>query len=159
MYNSDVLTVLNKILITYISRQSKLPLTINSNDAQACCDRIVMRIASLALQRIVLRKESAFSMTNTLHQYSIRYINRKILLKNSPIKGSGQGHVAGPTIRVMISAILLTIKRDEDFGVDALLNLSQLSLVIAIFFFVDDMYITNAAKSVKTRGEDYLKQQ
>ena len=44
--------------------------------------------------------------------------------KTPPFKGSGQGHVAGPTIRVMVCAILLTILRDEDFGVDALLYVS-----------------------------------
>ena len=61
-----VLTVLNKILVTDISRQLRLPLIVTSNDGKACYDRIVLWVASLALQRIGLRLTSAFSMTNTL---------------------------------------------------------------------------------------------
>ena len=60
------MTALNKVLVIDISRQTRLPLTINSNDAQACYDRIVLWIASLALQRILLSAETAFSMTNAL---------------------------------------------------------------------------------------------
>ena len=44
-----VLTALNKVLVTDISRQTRLPLTINSSDAQAYYDCIVLWIASLAL--------------------------------------------------------------------------------------------------------------
>ena len=45
----SILIALNKILVISISRQMRLPLTINSNDAQACYDRIVLWIESLAL--------------------------------------------------------------------------------------------------------------
>ena len=58
----------------------------------------------------------------------------------------------------MISAILLTIMRDESFGLDALLYLSQLALSIAGFVFVDDIDITNATKSVDTRREVLIQQ-
>ena len=37
-----------------------------------------------------------------------------------PNQGSGQGNGAGPTIWVMISSILLTIMRDNSYGLDAL---------------------------------------
>lgn len=59
----------------------------------------------------------------------------------------------------MISAILLTIMRDNGYGLDVLSCLTQLSLVIAGFAFVDDTDIINAAKSVDTTGEDLLIQQ
>lgn len=59
----------------------------------------------------------------------------------------------------MISAILLTIMRDEGFGLDALLYLSQLALSIAGFVFVDDIDITNATKSVNSKREDLIQQQ
>ena len=62
----SVLTTLNKVLVTDIPRQTRLPLRINSNDAQAWYDCIVLWIASLALQRIGLSAEAACSMTNTL---------------------------------------------------------------------------------------------
>ena len=74
-----------------------------------------------------------------------------------PHQGSGQGNGAGPTIWVMISAILLTIMRDEGFGLNDLSFLSQFSLVIAGIVFLDDADIINAAPSVKTTGEDLLK--
>ena len=38
----SVLIALNKVLVIDISRQNRLPLTINRNDAQACYDRIVL---------------------------------------------------------------------------------------------------------------------
>ena len=62
-------------------------------------------------------------------------------------------------IWVMISAILLTIMRDESFGLDALSCLSRLALVITGFVLVDDTDIINATKSVNTTGEWLLKKQ
>jgi len=62
----SVLTALNKILVTDFSRQSRLLLTINSNDDQAYHDRIILWIASFTLQKIWVSKEAEFSTTNTL---------------------------------------------------------------------------------------------
>ena len=61
-----VLTALNKVLVTDIYRQLRLPLTVTSNDAKAYYDRIVLPVASLAFQRIGLSSTTSFSMTNTL---------------------------------------------------------------------------------------------
>ena len=158
----SVLIALNKVLVTDISRQTRLPLAINSNDAQACYDRIVLWIASLALQRIGLSVEAAFSMTNTL-QYATHDIPTafgtsidKYFPANPTHQGSGPGNGAGPTIWVIISAILLTIMRDEGFCLNALSCLSQLALVIVGFAFVDDTDIINAAPSVNTLCENLL---
>ena len=41
-HRRSVLTAINKVIVTDISRQMRLPLTITSNDAQACYDRIVL---------------------------------------------------------------------------------------------------------------------
>ena len=57
----------------------------------------------------------------------------------------------------MISVILLTIMRDEGFGLDALSILFQLSLVIVGLDFVDDTDIIDAAKSVNTKGGRLVK--
>ena len=62
----SVLTALNKVLVIDIPRQMRLPITVISNDVQAYFNRIFLWIASLALKRIGLSKEGAFSMTNTL---------------------------------------------------------------------------------------------
>ena len=139
----------------------RLPLTITSNDAQACYDRIVLWIASLSLPRIGLSQDSAFSMTNTL-QSSTHYINTAFGISietyfptDSPNQGSGQGNGTGPTIWGMISAILLTIMRDNGYGLDALSCLTQLALVIAGFAFVDDTDIINAANQSIPRGKNY----
>ena len=59
----------------------------------------------------------------------------------------------------MISAILLTIMRDNSYGLDALSCLTQLALFIAGFTFVDDTDIINETKSVNTKGEELLVQQ
>ena len=37
-----MLTILNKVLVTYNSRQLRLPLTITSNDAKTSYNRIVL---------------------------------------------------------------------------------------------------------------------
>ena len=58
----------------------------------------------------------------------------------------------------MISAIQLTIMRDNEYGLDTLSCLTQLALVIAGFAFVDDTDIINAAKLVNTKGGDLLAQ-
>ena len=65
-------------------------------------------------------------MTNTL-QSSIHNIATtfsisidKYFPTTPPHQGSGQGNGTGSTIWVMISAILLTIMRDEGFGLNAL---------------------------------------
>ena len=85
--------------------------TINSNDAQACYDRIVLWIASLALQRIGLTAKAAFSMTNTLQSATHDIATAfgisidKYFPTTPPHQGSGQGNGAGPTIWVMISTI------------------------------------------------------
>ena len=62
----SVLTALNKAIVTDISRHIQLPISITSNDVQACYDRTVLWIASMSLQRIGLSQEVAFSVTNTL---------------------------------------------------------------------------------------------
>ena len=159
-----VLTALNKVLVTGISQQTRLFLTINNNDDQACYDCTVLWIASLALQRIGLSAEAAFSMTNTLQSttYDITtafgiYINKYFPII-PPHQGSGQGNGAGLTIWVMISAILLTIIRDEEFGLNNFSCLYQLALVIVGFAFVDDTEIINAAPSVNTICEELLQQ-
>ena len=74
-----------------------------------------------------------------------------------PYQVSGLCNEEGFTIWVIISATLLNIMRDEGFGLDALSCLSQLTLVITRFVFVDDTDTINTAKSVHTTGEDLLK--
>ena len=59
----------------------------------------------------------------------------------------------------MISAILLTIIRDNGYGLDSPSCLTQLALVIEGFAFIDDIDIINAEKSVNTKGVDLLAQQ
>ena len=59
----------------------------------------------------------------------------------------------------MINAILLMIIRDQGFGLDAVLCISQLALVIIDFAFINDTDIINAAKSVNTKEDLLLKQQ
>ena len=74
----------------------RLPITITSNDDQACYDRIVQWILSLTLQRIGLSQEAVFSITNTL-QSATYDINtsfdisiEKCFPTEPPNQGSGQ---------------------------------------------------------------------
>ena len=94
------MTALNKFLVTDISRQTRLHLRINSNDAQACYDRIILWIESLAIQRIGLSEEVAFSITNTVqltaHNIATSFgiSIEKYFPTNPPHQGSGQGNGA-----------------------------------------------------------------
>ena len=102
------MTALNNFLVTDISRQTRLHLRINSNDAQDCYDPIVLWISSLALQRVGSSTEAAFSMTKTLQSathdiataFGISIDNH--FTTTPPHQGSEQGDRAGPTIWVMI---------------------------------------------------------
>ena len=161
----SVLIALNKVIIIDISQQMRQPITITSNDDQSYYDCIVLWIVSLALQRIGLSQEAVFSMTNTL-QFATHDINtmfgisiEKNFPTDPPNQGSRQGNGAGSIIWVMISAILLTIMRDNGYGLDAISCLTQLALIIAGFAFVDDTDIINAAKLVNTKRGDILAQQ
>ena len=57
----------------------------------------------------------------------------------------------------MTSAILLTIMRNEGFGLDTISCFSQLTLVITGLAFVDNTDTINNVKSVNKFGEDLLK--
>ena len=90
---------------------------------------------------------------NIYYGLSVKYISHD----NSPSRERTRQRI-WPKISVIISDILLTIIREKRFGLDTLSCLLQLTLDIACVDFVDDMYITNAAKLVNIRGDDPLKQ-
>ena len=76
-----------------IFRQIRLPLTINSNDAQAYYYQIFLWIIFLELQQIGLSYDTVISMTNTL-QSATRDINTAFELlieKYFPTNPSLQG--------------------------------------------------------------------
>ena len=50
----SVLTALNKVIVTDIYWQMRLPLSMTNNDAQACYDRIVIWIQNLRILSIDL---------------------------------------------------------------------------------------------------------
>ena len=108
----SVLIALNEVIVADIAQYMRLPLSITSNDAQACYDRIVLWIESLSLQRIGLSQEADLSMTNTI-QSTTHDINtafgisiEKYFPTDPPNQDSGQRNGAGPNIWVMISAII-----------------------------------------------------
>ena len=95
--------------------------------------------------------QSATHDINTAFGISIE----KYFTTKPPNQGSGQENGAGPTIWVMISAILLTIMRDNGYGLDGLSCFTQLTLVIVGFVFVDDKDSINAEKSVNERRRPF----
>ena len=122
-------------------------------------------MASLVLQHIGLSSITAFSMINTLQlvthniNTTFREVTQQYTLIFPPFQRSGQGNGAGPTIWVVISAILLTITKEEGFGLDVMSYLSHLVIAIAGFVFVDDTDIINAENTVETTGEALFDQQ
>ena len=88
----------------------------------------------MAFQRIGLSQEAAFFMTNTL-QLVTHYINTAFGLPKETyfptkifLQDKRQGNGTEPTVRVIISAILQTIVRDQGFGLDVVSCFSQLAL-------------------------------
>jgi hypothetical protein len=59
---------LNKQLTYDLSRQLKHPMTLCSNDAKSCYDRIVLSVASLSIQRTTLPKPPLVCMFTTIQK-------------------------------------------------------------------------------------------
>ena len=59
----------------------------------------------------------------------------------------------------MMSAILLTIMKEEGFGLNVISCVSHLPIAIAGFAFVDDTDIINATNTVETTEEELFDKQ
>jgi hypothetical protein len=70
--------------------------------------------------------------------------NRRYRGTHRPLQGVGQGNGAAPAIWAVISAVLLSIMRDEGFGLNLLTAFSMMAIVIAGIAFVDDTDLLHA---------------
>jgi hypothetical protein len=159
-----ILAALMKVLTMDLSRRRRLPMALCSNDAKSCYDRIVLWIAALCLLRVGVARSATDEMMLTL-QKALHFINTAFGdsdlhygLTSPPLQGAGQGNGAGPAIWALISAVLLSIMRQQGFGLNIVTVFSALSVVLAGYAFVDDTDIIHAAPGVYTKGEELVPQ-
>jgi hypothetical protein len=153
-----ILAALNKVLTMDLSRLRCLPMALCSNDAKSCYDRIVLWIAALSLLRMGAAQSAVSEMMQTLltawHHVITAFgeSTRRYRGTHHPLQGVGQDNGAAPEIWAVISAVLLTIMRDEGFGLNLLSALFLTSIFIAGFAFVDDTDLLHAATHPNTPG-------
>jgi len=116
-----------------------------SNDANSCCDRIVLIIAALSLCHLGAPHSAVRSMIQTL-----AHLNHHIRMafgdsessqgfgKGQGIAGIGQGNGVGPHIWAAVSTPLFEIMRSDRFIAKFICALLQQQKELAGLAFVDD---------------------
>ena len=159
-----ITSVLEKVLVMDIIRMRKLTAVVMSNDAKACYDRIVLWLAAIAICRLGIPAEPMQSMILTLqkarHSIKTAYgLSTRTYSRfgNMPLQGVGQGNGAGPTIWAAISAILITIMHQEDWGFSIISCFTMLSIALIGFAFVDDTDLVHVASHPSVDAQDTLR--
>jgi hypothetical protein len=72
-------------------------------------------------------------------------------------RGAGQGNGAGPSLWALISTVIISAMKRAGHGVQLLLSISNRSLWIVCFAFVDDADTVQTAQTVEQSGEDVIR--
>ena len=153
--------VLNKRLMFDHQRMKRQPFAICACDLKSCYDRIVHNAASLALQRVGVRKSDIVSMFGTIERMihkvrtafgdsesSYHADNPQFLL---PVQGTGQGNGAGPSIWSILCSTIFEILHKEGYSSTFCYALSRGLYNICGFAYVDDcdlLYLGNDADEI-----------
>ncbi len=149
---------LHKRLLYDRTRLQHSTLVLIANDLKSCYDRIVMMVAYLVLRDYGISEEVAKVVTTCMmemrHKIRTTYGDSKEYYGGDKwedgIKpaGNGQGNGDGPGLFTGISSECLDILRKEGYGVEIISAVSQVTLVLCGFAFVDDADITQSGKTV-----------
>ena len=136
---------LNKVLTADLSRQRRSALSICSNDAVSCYDRILHSVASLCMQRLGVPQQSCHLLFGTLEhiQHFVRTTygdssSNYCGVRIRPLQGVGQGNGAGPAIWLVITIPLINMLRAEGYGFRFMSAISGESGFFVCYTFVDD---------------------
>lgn len=143
---SAPLHALNKVLALDVSKQMRQPCVIVANDARSCYDRIVLVAAYCSMMKYGIPSKAAQSMCTTIArlEHSIRtaYGDSQSTYGGQQWDriphGIGQGNGAGPALWACVSSPLLDILREQGYGATYQSPITNTTLKLAGFAFVDD---------------------
>jgi hypothetical protein len=146
---------LNKVLTCNLLRQLKWPGVLSSTDFKSCYDRIIHAIASLSLQRQGIQESEVISMFSTLqdleHHIRMAFGDSKDTYGGDiwvvPMQGIYQGNGAGPIIWDAVSSPLLQIMKEERLGTFFCTSISDSSIKLVGYAFIDDTNIIQTGKT------------
>ena len=145
---------LNKRLILDYIRLQKLSAILIANDARSCYDRIIIMVSFITMLNFGIMKETAQCLLSCLigMVYAIRTIFGDSTYTYGGKKwprtphGNGQGNGSGPALWNGISSPLFDILREQNYGVHLKAPISEHSLHITGFGFVDDADLIQGAE-------------
>lgn len=147
----------NKRFTMDILRQSCTPAIYIANDAKSCYDRIILMVAYITMRNFGIPTLVAQSTISTI-------LNMKHYVRTSygdslcsyggetwDVKphGCGQGNGYGPALWACISSPLLHILRQQGYGTVITTPLSDTSIHMAAFSFVDDTDIIQTGQQTQ----------
>lgn len=143
----------NKRITLDLIRQLKIDAAICSNDAKGCYDRIIHGIASLAMQRVGIKRPAIACMFGCLQQLR-HYVCTAFgvsdiwdtVKSDLPAHGVGQGNGAGPAIWTVISLVLFQYMMQKKQCATFSGPLSDSSLTFAGYAYVNDTELLTVKK-------------
>ena len=159
--------VLNKRLCMDLLRQTKRPGIIAPTDLKSCYDRISHSIASLSMQRQGIQESEILCMFTPLQrlEHTIRcaYGDSSKTYGTeagvAPMQGVYQGNGAGPIIWAVVSSPLLQILREDGFGTFFRSAISQKTIRLVGYAFVDDTDLIQTARTNESFHEVHVHMQ
>ena len=152
---------LNKRLMFDHQRMKKQPFAICAVNLKSCYDRIVHNAASLALQRVGVRRSDIVSMFRTIERMIHKVCTAfgdskdKYYADNPeyflPVQGTGQGNGAGPSIWSILCSTIFEILHKEGYTSCFCYALSRGLYEICGFAYVDNcnlFYLGNDADEI-----------
>jgi len=159
-YKSAIHQCLNKQLFYNLVRFQRRPVTLCSNDAKSCYDRITLLAAALCLCCLGGTLPMIQSMITMIHEMEhhicTMFGDSKISVSRTswqaPIAGIGQGNGAGPQIWAAVSSPLLDIMRSEGFYAHLIIAITHMEKRLVGFAFVDDTDLCVSGPHINERN-------
>ena len=162
---------LNKRLVLDIIRQNKIPAIYCANDAKSCYDRILLMVAYLSMRKYGIPAPAAKCSIEGIMkmEHHIRtvygiskatYGGEKWIVEDGEYPhGNGQGNGNGPALWASISSPLLSIMREQDYGISFESPIIKEVMTLSAFGFVDDMDYVQTARHDDSEDDVFRKTQ
>lgn len=161
---------LNKRLVYDLTRIQHAIMVLIANDLKSCYDRILMIIAYETMRHLGLSEQVsaclALCMMEMKHRIrtifgdSEEYYGGDKWEGNIKPAGNGQGNGNGPGLWAGISSICLDIMREEGYGREMESAITQSTILLTGFAFVDDTDLiqigTTTTETLKTAQEGLI---
>lgn len=136
----------NKRFTMDIIRQAGIPAIYVANDAKSCYDRIILLVAYITMRNYgipaLVAQSTISTILNMKHYVRTSYGDSETFYggENWEVKphGCGQGNGYGPALWACISSPLLQILREKGYGTVIRTPLTDFTIHLGAFSFVDD---------------------